>query len=480
MNAPRPPRRSLVLAGLALALSACSLAPPLEVPEVAMPAVYKEALPPLEGQWKEATPADGEARGAWWSVFGDPVLSALVVEAGSANQNLAAAAARVEQSRALVQTARAARLPRVDAGFGAARTQPTNVIPGLPGGSDVPPYDLFQFDVAASYEIDLFGRVRDSVRASQADLAAERALFESLKLSLQADVARLYFLLRQTDAEIEVVQEAIRWRRETLRILERRLAAGDIGELDVVRARSELENARTDALTLERARAQYEHALAILLGRAPAAFALARAELAASPPAIPAGLPSALLERRPDVAAAERRLASANARIGVAKAAFYPLLNLTADAGVAASDIGDLFKWSARTWTLGPLAATLVTLPIFDGGRNRANLERAEAVLAEDAASYRQTVLAAVGEVEDALVGLRTLAQQTQTVRVSQESSARAVAIAQRRYDAGATGYLDVIDAQREALSVDRLREQITGARLVTAVALIRALGGGW
>ncbi len=478
MSAHRP--RNLVLAGLALALSACSLAPPLDVPEVAMPDAYKETLPPLEGRWKEAAPADGEARGEWWSVFGDPVLTALIVEAGSANQNLAAAAARVEQSRALVKTARAARLPRADIGFGAARSKPSNVIPGLPGNLDVPAYNLYQFDVTASYEVDLFGRVRDGVRASQADLGAQQALLASLQLALQADVARLYFLLRQTDAEIDVVQEAVRWRRETLRILERRLAAGDIGELDVARARNELANAQTDALTLERERAQYEHALAILLGRAPATFSLARAALAASPPPIPAGLPSALLERRPDIAAAERRLAAANARIGVAKAAFYPLVNLTADAGVAAGDIGDLFKWSARTWTLGPLAAALVTLPIFDGGRNRANLERAEAALAEEAANYRQTVLGAVGEVEDALVGLRTLAQQTDTVRTSRDSAARAVAIAQRRYEAGATGYLDVIDAQREALSVDRLHEQVAGARLVTTVALIRSLGGGW
>lgn len=480
MNARRPLRSRFVLAGLALALSACSLAPPLDVPEVAMPDTYKEALPPLEGSWKEAAPADGQARGEWWTVFGDPVLSALVADAGTANQNLAAAAARVEQSRTLVKSARAARLPRVDGGFGAARSKPANVIPGLPGNLEIAPYDLFQFDVAASYELDLFGRVRDSVRAAQSELAAERALFESFRLALQADVARLYFLLRQTDAEIEVVQEAIRWRRETLRILERRLTAGDIGELDVVRAKSELANAKTDALTLERARAQYEHALAVLLGRVPAAFTLARAALPATPPPIPAGLPSALLERRPDIAASERRLAAANARIGVAKAAFYPLLNLTADAGVAAGDIGELFEWSARTWTLGPLAATLVTLPIFDGGRNRANLERAEAALAEETASYRQTVLGALGEVEDALVGLRTLGGQSDTVRISQETAARALAIAQRRYAAGATGYLDVIDAQREALAVDRLHEQIAGARLLTTVTLIRALGGGW
>lgn len=476
--------RHLLPAGIALALSACSLAPPLEVPTADVPDSYKETLPPLhtelEGQWKEATPADAEGRGEWWRVFDDPVLSALVTEAGNANQDLAAAAARVEQSRTLVRTAKAARLPRADLGFGAARSQPTNVIPGLPGNLDVPPYDFFQSEVAASYEVDLFGRVRDGVRASQADFGAQQALFESLKLSLQADVARLYFLLRQTDAEIEVVQEAIRWRREAVRILDRRLGAGDISELDVVRAKGELANAKTDALTLERTRAQYEHALAILLGRAPSSFALQRAPLPALPPAVPTGLPSALLERRPDIAAAERRLAAANARIGVAKAAFYPLLNLTAEAGVAAGDISDLFTWSARTWTLGSLAGTLLTLPIFDGGRNRANLERAEATLAEETASYRQTVLTAVGEVEDALVGLRTLSEQTDTVKLSQDTAARAVSIAQRRYEAGATGYLDVVDAQREALNVDRLGEQIKGARLTTTVSLIRALGGGW
>ena len=472
--------RTLACLCAGFTLSACSLAPPLETPAVDVPAAYKEALPAIDGTWKEAVPADGDARGDWWQVFRDPLLTALIAEAGSANQNLAAAAARIEQSRALVRSAKAARVPRVDLGAGAARSQPTNVIPGLPGNLDVPPYNLYQAGVTASYEVDLFGRVRDAVKATDADLGAQQALFASLQLSLQADVARLYFQIRQTDAEIDVVQEAIRFRRETVRILERRLNAGDISELDIVRAKGELANARTDALTLERTRGQAEHALATLLGRPSAAFSLAPAPLATAPPAVPAGLPSALLERRPDIAAAERRLAAANARIGVAKAAFYPLLNLTADAGVAAGDIGDLFKWSARTWTLGPLAGTLLTLPLFDGGRNRANLARAEAALGEEAAAYRQTVLGAFTEVEDALIGLRTLALQTDTVKLSQDTAARAVDIAQRRYDAGATGYLDVIDAQREALSVDRLQQQISGARLATTVALIKALGGGW
>lgn len=472
--------RFLLGIGPLICLAACSLAPPLETPRVAMPDEYKEALPALEGQWKEATPVDGASRGAWWTLFGDDTLSALVTEAGSANLDLAAATARVEQSRALVKSAQAARVPRVDLGAGAARALPNNANPAFSGGGNAKAYDLFQAQLSASYELDLFGRVRDNVRASEADFAAEEALYQSVLLALQADVARLYFQTRQIDAELEVVAEAVRWRRETVRLLERRLAAGDISELDLARARGELANARTDALTLRRTRGEYEHALATLLGRAPAAFSLAPAPLASAPPKVPPGLPSALLERRPDIAAAERRLAAANSRIGVAKAAFYPLLNLTADAGVASGDIEDLFKWSARTWTLGPLAGTLLTLPIFDGGRNRANLARAEAALAEETATYRQTVLSAVTEVEDSLIGLRTLAEQTETVAQSQAAAARAVAIARQRYDAGATGYLDVIDAQREALTADRLQEQIRGARLTSTVSLIRSLGGSW
>jgi multidrug efflux system outer membrane protein len=473
-------RQMLIVTCIYLALGGCSLAPPLETPEIDLPAAYKEALPPIEGQWQEAAPADAVERGEWWTIFGDPVLSALVVEAGTANQDLLAAAERVEQSRAFVKNAEAARLPRVDLGAGAARAQPPGVVPGFGGIGSLPPYELYQAQLAASYEVDLFGRVRDSVRASEADLAAQQALYESLKLTLQADVARIYLLTRQVDAEREVVGEAIRLREERVRILERRMAAGDISELDLARARAELANARTDALSLERARGQYEHALATLLGRPASGFTLAPLPLVGAPSSVPAGLPSQLLERRPDIAAAERRLAAANARIGVAKAAFYPLINLTADAGVAASDIGDLFEWSARTWTLGPLGATLMTLPVFDGGRNEANLARAESALREETAAYRQVVLGALTEVEDALIGLRTLGQQSGTVGEFRQAAKRAADIAQQRYDAGATGYLDVVDAQREALDADRLQVQVQGAHYATTVALIKALGGGW
>ena len=466
--------------GLIATLNACSMAPPLTPPKVDLPAEWQEAPPSVDGQWQEAAPAEASARGAWWTVFDDTTLNALVTDAGAANQDLVAAAARLEQARTLVNTAAAERLPRLDFGAGAAGGKIENVGPLARAGGDIPSYERYRFGVAASYEIDLFGRVRDSVQAARADSAAAAALYQSLQLALQAEVARTYFLLRQTDAELGVLTEAVQLRRDAVRLLSTQANAGDISDLDLARAEAELQVTRTEQIGLTRTRAELSHALAILLGKAPASFKLAPAALAARPPSVPAGLPSTLLERRPDIAAAENRLAAANARIGVAKTAFYPVLNLTADAGFASGDIGELFSWSARTWSLGPLAGALLTAPLFDGGRNRANLKRAEAALMEETALYRQSVLRAFGEVEDALVGLRTLAEQTDTVAATHDAAERALGIASQRYEAGAVGYLDVIDARRQTLATARQQQQLRGARLQTTVALIRALGGNW
>jgi multidrug efflux system outer membrane protein len=248
----------------------------------------------------------------------------------------------------------------------------------------------------------------------------------------------------------------------------------------VARAKTELGTTRSDAIALERQRALLEHALAVLLGEPPASFTLATAPLASTMPAIPAGLPSSLLERRPDIAAASRTMAAANARIGVAKAAFFPVLNLTAAGGFESADLGDLFKWSSRTWALGPLVGAILATPIIDGGRNQANLDRSYAVLEESVAGYRQQVLVAFAEVEDNLANVRTLDDQAQAARDAVASAGRAQRIAQVRYNEGATDYLDAIDAQRSLLSVQRLETQIKGARAASTVALIRALGGGW
>lgn len=467
---------------LGLCLSACSLAPEFTSPELAVPAAYKQqpaaqltATDAGNAAWKPAAPEDGEPRGAWWTRFDDPLLNDYQQRAAAANQDLAAAVARLEASRTLVRVARAAQLPRLDAGAGAARTRP----PGVPfAGLDT--YNRFQIGVTAQYELDLFGRVRDSVRAARADAQADEALFQALLLAVETDVAQTYFLVRALDAELAVLHDTVTTRKSELNVFEQRFAAGDISALDVERARTDLETARSDVQAVTRQRAQYEHALALLLGQAPAELDVAAAALATNLPDIPTGLPSALLERRPDIAAAQRRMIAANARIGVARAAFYPILNLTAEAGFTAGSAGDLFKWASRTWALGPLAGALVAAPLFDGGRNKANLARAEAVLDAEVATYRQTVLNAFREVEDQLVALRTLGEQSIALASANHSAGRALALANTRFQAGASAYLDVLEARRGVIAVQRQRKQLDGARAQATVALIKALGGGW
>jgi outer membrane protein, multidrug efflux system len=469
---------------LGAGLAACSLAPELPDPKVTIPPAYKETSAQISGDWQLAKPADDVERGAWWAVFRDPALDVLLVRATAENQSLQAALARVEQTRAQVRVAKSAQRPRLDFGAGGARVQPSSV-PPQPGsvGTDsevAERYTTLNARIAASYELDLFGRVRDTLQAARADLAAERALFASLVLSLQSDVAETYFLVRAADEELAILHATVKLREEGVRLLQRRADAGDISEFDLKRETADLEAARADVHALERIRAQYEHALAVLCGQVPATFALVPLKVTRNLPEIPAGVPSTLLERRPDIAAAQRRMVAANARIGVAKAAFYPILNLTADFGVESSSLGDLFKWSARTWALGPVAGALLSLPIFDGGRNDANLAASEASLDAEIARYRQTVLTAFGEVEDGLSGLRTLAAQASALQAAITAADEVYRIAEVRYAAGATGYLDVLDARRTQVRVKRLAAQVYGTRAVTTVGLIRALGGGW
>lgn len=451
-------RLSFVLAAL---LAGCSLAPKFEPPQVEIPTDYR---------WKVAQPAEAQPRGDWWAAFDDAALNRLEAQALEGNQTLKALAARVAQARALVGVVQADRYPRVDAGFGPSRIRPE-------GGSAQTDWRGL---ITVSYEVDLFGRIADSVAAAQADYGASEAAFQSLRLALQADVAQTYFALRQADEELALLRDTVALRADSVRLLERRYEAGDISELDLARARTELETARSDAVDLERRRARLEHALAVLTGNVPSTFRMEPAPLVTALPAIPAGLPSELLQRRPDIASAVRSMAAANARIGVAKAAFFPVLNLTAQGGYESRELGDLFEWSARTWALGPLFGTILTLPLFDGGRNDANLERAYHALDEAAATYRQQVLVAFSEVEDSLVDVRLLDDQGRATQAATASASRALAIAQARYRTGATGYLDVIDAERSLLAVQRQHTRIRGARAASTVALIRALGGGW
>jgi multidrug efflux system outer membrane protein len=460
--------------GMAGCVAGCA-APEFHQPLVATPAAFKEDTG--GGKWKPAQPAEAQARGEWWKAFHDARLDMLVAEATAANQNLAAAAARVKQARALAGVAQADRSPQVGLQAGAQRGRDSALAQGLAPGSAVAPGNVFQAGLGAGYEVDLFGRVASNVSAAQADAAGSEATFRSVLLALQADVAQTWLRLRGTDAELELLGQTVGLREESVRITQRRFELGQIGELDLARAKSELALTRADAVALSRQRSQLEHALAVLLGRPAAAFAAVRDPLPEGGlPAIPAGLPSALLERRPDIAAAQRAMIAANARIGVARAARFPLLQLTGAGGGESADLSDLFKWSSRSWLLG----AALSLPIVDGGRGRANVERSEAVLEEAVAVYRQDVLSAFAEVEDNLAGLRTLAEQAQEIDAAQAAAQRSAELADKLYRGGRSSYLDLLDAQRNLAGAQRTAVQLRSARALTTVALIRALGGGW
>jgi multidrug efflux system outer membrane protein len=469
-------------------MAGCSLAPEYKVPAVADSARFKEGPPTTAtlgtqddaGTWKIAQPSDQIARGKWWVVFDDAVLNELEEQALTANQNLAAAAARVKEARAIQQATRAGLFPTIDAGFGPTREKvsPTSLFE--PDGVDAPAQTVWRAQTTASYEVDLFGRVSDAVSASRAQSEQSEALLRSVQLSLLADVAANYFKVRELDAQLQVYAQNVSLREQALKLVQSKFGAGDIAELDVARAKTELATARSDEMTAQRQRAVAEHSLAVLLGKTPSEFSMAVSPLQPVQIRIPPGLPSSLLERRPDIAAAERAMAAANARIGVAKAAYFPSLSITGTAGFEAATLGDLFKWSSRAFVLGPLVGTALTVPIFDGGRRAGNLASARSVFDEDVANYRQQVLQAFQEVEDNLSDLRILEQQIRTEDEAVQASTRAAAISRTQYREGAVSYLDVIDAERTVLQSQTTAVQLSGVQAAATVNLIRALGGGW
>ena len=470
----------------ALILAGCSSTPEMKAPLLATPAAFKEAQQPVlaaDGtQWRLARPAEAQPRGQWWLAFHDPILAAMIDQATDANASLAVAAARLRQARSLAGLAESERSIQVGAGVGAQRGQSSAVSLGLPDGAAVAPATAWQAKLSASYELDLFGRVGAAVGAAQADASASGATYRSVLLALQADVAQTYFRIRATDAELATLASNVNLRLQSVKVNQSRFDNGDIGEFDLVRAKGELASARFEAIGLQRQRVQLDHALAVLLGKPAAAFSLqATASATALPqvaalPSIPAGLPSTLLERRPDVVAAQRAMVAANARIGVARAAMFPALSLSASGGGASGALSNVLAWSSRSWVLG----ALMSMPIVDGGRNKANIARSEAVLEESVAAYRQNVLVAFAEVEDNLAGLRILAQQSEQVAAGVVLARRSSDLAQKLYQAGRSSYLDLLDAQRNLTVVERHAAALRGNQAVTTVALIRALGGGW
>jgi multidrug efflux system outer membrane protein len=339
---------------------------------------------------------------------------------------------------------------------------------------------LWRAQGTVAYEADLFGRVSSGVDAANATTEQREALFHSLQLAIQADVAQAYFSLRELDALSDLYADTVKLREQSTQLFQRRFDEGDISELELARSRTELASARSEAIGIARQRAVAEHSLAILLGQAPASFALPPLPLNRVSLQVPAGLPSALLERRPDIAAAERAMAAANARIGMARAAFFPRLSLTGALGYESNELGDLFKWSSRAFVMGPLVGTLLSLPVFDGGARQAGVDQAHAVYAEEAANYQQTVLKAFKEVEDNLAHLRLLGDQTQAQDEAVGSARRATRLSQIQYREGSVSHLNVIDADRSVLQQQRVAVQLVAEQARATVNLIRAIGGGW
>jgi len=477
----------LATAAIAFLLSACSLAPTAKRPGIDIPASYRQsggpsdAMPAEEpGRWKPAEPADHQAPSPWWGVFGDPVLVQLEEEALQANPDVAIAMARLKQARALTSHSESARFPEIDAGFGPTRQRGTGAAAGRGDGAAGSTQTLWRAQASVAYEVDVFGRVASGIAAARADEARQRALAHQLLLLVQAEVAGTYFGLRQLEGELRLLADTVALREDAAALLERQLGAGAVARHIVDQARTELFTARAEHLAVAQHHAQASHALAVLLGKAPASFSLAARPLEATVVQLPPGLPSALLERRPDIAAAERAMAAENARIGVAKAAYFPSLALTGSLGYESAALGNLANWSQRTFLLGPLAGTMLSLPLFDGGRREAELDRARGAYEESVAHYRKTVLQAFREVEDALVAMRTLDARIAQQREADASAARAARSAKARFDEGDTDYLAVVDAQRTRLRNRQSLIQSEGARARASVDLVRALGGGW
>ncbi|PLY42041.1 RND transporter [Janthinobacterium sp. ROICE36] len=459
-----PARHLLALAAATtfLLLAGCAVSPAYEVPAAAAPQTFKEAA-----GWQPAAPADALERGPWWTLFGDAQLNQLADSIDISNQNVAEAVASYEQARALVREQRASLFPSVNLTGSGARSG---------GGGEQQTNNNFKAAIGASWEPDIWGRLRAGVTGADASAAASAADLAAARLSAQGELATNYFSLRQSDAQIALLNATIAGYKRVFDITSNRFNSGIAAKSDLLQAQTQLANAQIDLSSQTRARAQLEHAIAILLGRAPSDFSLAVAPWTLTVPQVPLGVPSTLLQRRPDIAAAERRVAVANEQIGIARSAYYPSLNLTGSYGSGASKVGDLLNASSSLWSLGVSAAQT----LFNAGATTASVDAAKAGHEAAVARYRQTVLAAFGAVEDQLSATRALAEQ---LALRQQASSAADQVEQQmlnRYNAGQVGYTDVVTAQVTALSARRSLVQAQVDRQTTAVALIQSLGGGW
>ncbi|MDA8082051.1 MAG: efflux transporter outer membrane subunit [Nitrospiraceae bacterium] len=449
-------------------LSACTVGPDYVRPEVETGQAYKET----EG-WRKARPNDALRRGAWWELYGDPLLDDLERQVNISNQGIAVAEAQYRQARALGQAARSGYYPKIAAGVSASRSRRPGGVSGAATGATVSDY-LLPLD--ASWEIDLWGRVRRGVESAEAGFQASGADLESVRLSIQAELAADYFLLRSLDSQKMLLDGTVAAFEKSLQLTQNRYAAGIVSRADLLQADTQLKSTQAQAIDVGVQRAQYEHAIAVLIGKPAGGFSLAAAPLAVTPPAVPAGIPSELLERRPDIAAAERRAASASGLIGVAEAAYYPSITLSAGAGFESSHLSHWLSWPSRLWSVG----SAVSETVFEGGLRRAETDQARAVYDAAVASYRQTVLSAFQEVEDNLAALRILRQEAAVQDEAVKSAQQALTVTTNQYKAGTVSYLDVVTTQTIVLANERAAITILGRRIAASVQLIKALGGGW
>ena len=463
-----------VATAIATVLTACAVGPDYKRPDAEIPASFKEAAP----GWKVAQPADQYDRGDWWTIYDDPQLNALQDKLNAANQTIAQFAAAYRQARALVGEARAAYFPTIGAWAGATRSGN-----GASSGGNATTAtsragigNSFNVQLDASWEPDLWGSVTRSVNAQKAGQQGAAADLANARLSAQATLAQTYFSLRALDSTQKLLDDTVAAYQRSLQLTQNQYASGVAARSDVIQAQTQLQSAQAAAIDNGVQRAQDEHAIAVLIGVPASVFSLAPMPLTATPPAVPAQMPSALLERRPDIASAERKAAAANEQIGVAIAAFFPSLTLSASGGFENSVFSQLLTAPSKFWTLGPqLAAT-----IFDAGLRKAQTDAARAAYDADVATYRQTVLTAFQDVEDNLASQRILEQEIVVQRQAVDSARQALAIVTNEYKAGTVAFINVLTAQTTAFTAEQKLESLAGQRMVSSVGLVKALGGGW
>jgi len=463
------------------ALAGCAVGPDYARPSAPISPTYKEAA-----GWSPAAPADALDRGDWWTLFGDPVLNGLEARVKISNQNIAAAEAAYRQARALVSEQRAALFPTVNltgsgsrsgdgGGGGTIIVNPDGSTSGGVGGRSSA-RSTYRASLGASWEPDVWGRIRRTVEGAEANAQASEADLANATLSAQGELAVNYFGLRQADADVAIDQATVEGYRRTTQITQNRFNAGTVPHSDLLQAQTQLANAEANLASSQQQRATFEHAIAVLVGEAPGTFSLPPAVWTDNTPAVPPGLPSTLLQRRPDIAGAERRMAAANAQIGVARAAYFPSLTLNGSYGFAASALSGLFSAPNSLWSYGLAAAETV----FDGGARKAQVKGARAAYDQTVAQYRQTVLTALQDVEDQLVATRALEAQYVLRRQAATAADAAATMVENQYRAGTVSYVEVFTAQTSAYAARTSLAQAQAQRQTTAVTLIQALGGGW